>query len=273
MKKTLIALLALSGLASADFIWNGGAGTISAAQWATQSNWTLTGSDVGTWNGNVGPGAPGQASGTAGDKMYKAHIVIRDSITITPVLEGWFPTMSVENNSSVTAVFNKFQAATMSVSEGSTLDVTVNGDIKDGQNYTVNGTMILNATNDNELQAIRLTLGDNASFTLKNSNHTVTENSGGAFTLNAHLFGVADEISTRTLIHYDNASISGFDKITCNFGEGWTNVGDGEITGAYQYKLVNTDAGLTVKYMVPEPATAALSLLALAGLAARRRRK
>lgn len=205
--------------------------------------------------------------------MYKAHIVIRDSITIEPVLEGWFPTMSIENNSTVTAVFSKFQAPTMSVSEGSTFNVTVNGDLKDGQNYTINGTMILNATDDNALGNVTLTLGDVAQFTLKNSTHAVTGNNGGLFTLNAHLFGADGEISTRTLIRYDNASISGFDKITCNFGEGWTNVGNGDITGVYQYKLVNTSAGLTVEYMVPEPTTAALSLLALAGLAARRRRK
>ncbi len=270
MKKTLIALLTLSGVASADFVWNGGAGTISATEWAKESNWTLTGTDVGTWNGTVGPGAPGQASGSAGDAMYKAHIVIRDSITIEPLLEGWFPTMCIENNSSVTAVFKKFQAPTISVGEGSTFDITVDGDIKDGQNYTVNGTMILNATDDADLQAIRLTLGDNASFTLKNSSYTTGNE--GSVTLNANLFGVDGEITTRTLIQYENASI-GLDLISCNFGEGWTNVGDGEVTGIYQYKLVNTSTGLTVKYMVPEPTTAALSLLALAGLAARRRRK
>ena len=44
MKKTLITLIALAGIAHADFIWNGGE-SITQELWQTESSWTVTGSD------------------------------------------------------------------------------------------------------------------------------------------------------------------------------------------------------------------------------------
>ena len=44
MKKTLITLIALAGMAHADFVWNGG-GSITQELWQTESSWSITGSD------------------------------------------------------------------------------------------------------------------------------------------------------------------------------------------------------------------------------------
>ena len=273
--------MALVGVASADFVWLGGSGTINADQWGNQANWNLTEGD--TWAGTVGPGATGQPSGDSGDAMYKAHTVIGESITIQPLLEGWKNTVTINNNSTVSATFSKFQGSTITVESGSTFNVVVNGDVKDGQTYTIDGTMILDASgDDSNLSNVSLTLGNNASFTLKGCNHGLTYEyqqgkyaNTGTVTINTNLFGTESGILSRTLIGYDSANIV-LERISCNFGENWTNVGaEGEITEAYQYKLVNTSNGLTVEYAVniPEPTTATLSLLALAGLAARRRRR
>ena len=56
MKKTLITLIALAGIAHADFIWNGGE-SITQELWQTESSWTVTGSD--SWpSAGTGPGTP-----------------------------------------------------------------------------------------------------------------------------------------------------------------------------------------------------------------------
>ena len=44
MKKTLITLIALAGMAHADFVWNGGE-SITQELWQTESSWSITGSD------------------------------------------------------------------------------------------------------------------------------------------------------------------------------------------------------------------------------------
>ncbi len=265
MKKTIIALMSLAGVASANFVWNGGTGVITGSEWGAEAHWLLTDGD--TWYGTVGPGVPGQESGSNGDKMYKASIVIGKSITC-PTLEGWIPNVRITDNSTVTATFNKLQQGNITVDAGSTFYVTCNGDIKDGQKYVVDGSLTLNVawSNESNLQNVDLTLEDAASFTLQGVNH-----SGGTITINANLLDSGGAIAGRTLVNYSDATIN-LANVVCNFGEGWSKV-EGDITGAYQYKLTNTEAGLVVSYLIPEPATVTLSLLALAGLAARRCRK
>lgn len=54
------------------------------------------------------------------------------------------------------------------------------------------------------------------------------------------------------------------------FGSGYMNGFTSADVG--KYYITKSDTGLSINYIVPEPATATLSLLALAGLAARRRR-
>lgn len=268
MKKTLITLLALAGVASADYIWQGGSGTITQDDWKNKNNWNITNNSSWVENSN-GP--------LDCDGMYGVKTVINQSLTLSGFnLEGWQPLLQVTNNSTLTATFDKLQCngASITVDAGSTFNMTVIGDYKDFEgNFYVNGTLNLNLDGDNGIPTTKFTLGDSASLSVSNST------TGDAVTLNANLLGdEAGFIYTRTLLTYNNAS---FTNVTYEFGEGWTNVGEGEITGAQQYKITNNASGISVSYMavapastpnVPEPTTATLSLLALAGLAARRRR-
>ncbi|MBQ8243207.1 MAG: PEP-CTERM sorting domain-containing protein [Bacteroidaceae bacterium] len=204
--------------------------------------------------------------------MYNVKTVINKSLTLSGFnLEGWQPLLQVTTNSIFTATFDKlqFNGASITVDEGSTFNMKVVGDYKDYTgNFYINGTLNLDLDYDNGIPSTVFTLGDNASLSVSNST------TNGAVTLNANLIGnEAGVIYTRDLLTYNNAA---FTNVAYNFGEGWTNVGDGEITGANQYKITNNTTGISVSYMavapIPEPTTATLSLLALAGLAARRRR-
>ena len=265
MKKTLIALMALAGVASADYIWNGPSGFITSSQWGDKSNWTF---DKGSsWNN-------ASVSGPNTDAMYDANIVVNQSITLSGfTLEGYLPKFTVTNNSTFTATFNKFQGASVIVVDsGSTFNLTINGDYKDSSaKFTVDGILNLDATDDTAWSTTNIfTIGDSGSLTIANAN-----NCGSSVTLKAQLSGdEAGVIYTRTLLTYDNASLT---NVEFDFGQGWKDVEGGEITGVNQYKITNNAQGIYVSYMavapIPEPTTATLSLLALAGLAARRRRK
>lgn len=80
------------------------------------------------------------------------------------------------------------------------------------------------------------------------------------------------EIQTRTLIRGNFTEWTG--TVRC---DGFTQLTEGELTAdascAGMYTVSGTADGLIVNYVTPEPTTATLSLLALAGLCARRRRK
>lgn len=264
MKKTLIALMALAGVASADYVWNGPSGSITSTQWGDKSNWTFT--NGSSWNNN-------SVTGPNTDAMYDANIVVNQSITLSGFrIEGYLPKFTVTNNSTFTATFVKFQGpAVIDVDSGSTFNLTIDGDYKDNTaTFTVDGTLNLDATDDNGWCTTTFTLGNNGSLSISNAN-----NCASSVTLNATLQGSeAGSIYTRSLLTYSNASLT---NVAYNFGEGWTDVGEGEITGAKQYKITNDANGISVNYMavapIPEPTTATLSLLALAGLAARRRRR
>ena len=254
--------MALAGVASADYVWKGGSGTITSTDWATATNWNCT--NGSTWaSGTNGPNTNG---------MFNTNVEINQSITLSGfMLEGYYSKFTIKNNSTFTATFKKFQGPSdVVVDSGSTFNLTVDGDFKDGSEFTVNGTLNLDATGDNEWsQEHVFTLGNNGSLTIANAN-----NCGSSVTLKAQLNGdEAGVIYTRTLLTYDNASLT---NVEFDFGQGWKDVEGGEITGVNQYKIANTATGIEVSYMavapIPEPTTATLSLLALAGLAARRRR-
>lgn len=264
MKKTLALFLTLGGVAMADYTWVGSGDTVDATAWANQDNWQLSGSDWKT---------AGSGPGTHNSNMWD-RIVIAAPVSVQGVtLEGWKPIVSVSNGADAHFTLNKIQDNSFfDVGVGSSLSLTCTGPYKDGTaTYTVADANSLTITlaqsgggGGGNLSVFNL--GDTGSATLNSSASALTLRPG---TINATLANAGSgTIVTRTLLTLNNIS---FSELTFNFGEGWQAVD--EITGENQYKIDVTDSGISVSYMaVPEPATATLSLLALAGLCARRRR-
>ena len=94
MKKTLITLIALAGIAHADFIWNGGE-SITQELWQTESSWTVTGSD--SWpSAGTGPGTPNS-------NAWSLISVSGASGSITQ-LEGWTLKLALQNGADLKSV-------------------------------------------------------------------------------------------------------------------------------------------------------------------------
>lgn len=276
MKRTLIALLALGGIAgAADYTWNGGL-KIDAAAWAEEGNWILA--EGVTWN------TAGSGPGTTGSNMWGPIVINTPGAVVSDVsLEGWQPQISITNGASATLTMAKIQAdhdiASFVVGAGSSLTLHDNGPYKDGLvTYTIEDaaslTVIINTTGTVSADSV-FNLGSYGSAIFRSSENRTLGGTGN--TINATLAkaveGIAgDTIYTRKLIGLENVV---FNNMRYNFGEGWDEVGSvDDITGFNQYAITSDASGIWVSYkLVPEPATATLSLLALAGLAARRRRK
>ena len=267
MKKTIVALMALCSVALADYTWTGGNGTITSTQWADESNWTLSGGSV--WRSD------GSGPGTTNSNMWDTIVLDGAGIVVDSISqEGWAPKYTVKNGAVATFNLVKMQGASngFTIGDGSSLTLNVSGAYKDNTftyNVADTGSLTINlqspsGVNANGLSVFNVGTGGSVTLTAVGS---VTLGGG---TVNATLADAGDGyIVTRELISLSNVS---FETYTYNFGEGWTAVD--EITGANQYKIERTATGISVSYMaVPEPTTATLSLLALAGLAARRRRK
>ncbi len=129
-------------------------------------------------------------------------------------------------------------------------DVTMNsgelniiGDVETGALTLNGGTINFSADSTIDLGEENLILGDNV-----------------AITLNVNSL---DNIEGVTLFK-NSGNVSGLDKLSVTFRDA---------TGAEKKAAVSFSNGSVVTGTVPEPTTATLSLLALAGLAARRRRK
>ena len=113
MKKTLITLIALAGIAHADFIWNGGE-SITQELWQTESSWTVTGSD--SWpSAGTGPGTPNS-------NAWSLISVSGASGSITQ-LEGWTLKLALQNGADLTVGnVKKFQGGcSIDIDQSSTL--------------------------------------------------------------------------------------------------------------------------------------------------------
>ena len=126
------------------------------------------------------------------------------------------------------------------------------------------GCISSNLASSNSIEAVALSTSDLAGET--STNYTITTNESFA-------------VITRTLMIGNYAEWSGtftLDGFTeRNSTATWTGIENVSETDVNTYYLTADKTGLKVTYVmsIPEPATATLSLLALAGLAARRRRK
>lgn len=215
MKKTLITLIALAGMAHADFVWNGGE-SITQELWQTESSWSITGSD--SWpSAGTGPGTPNSNAWSL--------ISVSGANGSISQLEGWTLKLALQNGADLTVGnVKKFQGGCfIDIDQSSTL--TLDGGTASG--LTSDGHQILTRN--------LVTLGSNMSFDSTNTSLEMLSGIAGIDTLTA-----VDDLT--------NAEVG-------------------------SYMVTKNENGYSVSYVVPEPAAASLSLLGLAGLAMRRRRK
>ena len=222
MKKTLITLLALAGVAAAD--------TATSPEELTWNTLTI----ITPANGVVGSG----------------NSVIDWSEATGNLTESWELSFTLDPS----RIGNQYLFGTAKGSSGAdgyTLQITSEGAIR------------LNANKSQGLLNVGSYAAEDSAvaITLQFVKFVDTE---GAFKKGTFTLTVGDAVGTYTVDAIDNTI---FTKGSNN--NVWTNGGGEKLSGIsvkYAGAVVDTPA-------IPEPTTATLSLLALAGLAARRRRK
>ena len=279
MKKTIIALIALAGVASADYVWKGGS-TVDSNGWKNSENWTLT---EGETFGGLGPGI---TNSDMWDDIYVSGVTGSVGNESEFTLEGWSFNLHVSNGSDLEFKrIRKFQnGANITIDETSALTIySYYGGYDSGRiNLNNKGSFTLGySLRTQEGEGFYMNLYDTGIVTLKAQN-TGSMNYAKVSAITAMLTGSKAGIQERVLVDLATDQIS-FDgtETTYTFtdanGVAMTEVDSLEAlsTATAPSYFVTKDAdGIKVSYVtIPEPTTATLSLLALAGLAARRRRK
>mgnify|MGYP003297774286 CR=1 FL=1 len=275
MKKTLIALMAMAGVAMGDTYWSF-EGTFASAGDATYNgklNSTVTLVNTTTTTGDVLGDSSATNLGLAGNFVDGSYVSVSGASSLTSTLttgsskKGDFTIMTYAN-------FNEI------VTNGGEKGYFIFGSDKDNDAGIAVGVLADQDSLCNDTSKI--------DFLVKGKKHYVwdTTVTVGEWT---HLaFSYASESNTVTL--YVNGESKGALTLEDPFatpnddgmyiGAGSTNGGQDDFVGQIAHFQIITgtalDADGVKQYastIIPEPATATLSLLALAGLAARRRRK
>ena len=222
MKKTIIAMMALAGVAMAAPVENA-----SQLEWSTLSITT-------------------PANGT----LESGNSVINWSEDTGNLTESWELSFTLDpSRLSKQYIFGTVKGN--SGAEGYTLSIESDGKIALNQNKDTNILMVGSYTANDSAVAI----------TLQFVQYVDSEGSavGGMFTLT-----VGNDTASYTVDSDDNTT---FTKGSNN--NVWTNGGAEKLSGI----SLKSAGSVIAPVQVPEPTTATLSLLALAGLAARRRRR
>lgn len=312
MKKTIIALVALSGLASAEtynFVGSDNSWTEVASNWKSDagtspndSGWTNTGS------GNKFVIGKGKIAKSGGNMTFaNTTLEIQDGGTLYTPDPTKFnsTTLEIQKGGTMTigseALFNN---STINIADGSAFSTMTSGGGIKLKNTTINtnSTVTLHRLTfnaDSNMGNITLNLKETGKISVTNT--YVNSDYTGSITLSAvfqdgYLTGCGDIIlKERTLVDFgNNAGGYGSAELSTLLSrvKGGTLTlknGDALTLGTFDssdltagdvgtYKLVMDGSAVKVQYVaysqsIPEPTTATLSLLALAGLAARRRRR
>lgn len=287
MKKILITLLGLAGLSQAAFVWIGGEITTDA--WDNQYNWAITGNTSfggydGHW-GNYGPGRPGSEKWDT--------ITLNKAAGRIDALEGWAIKLRLTSSTLTVDKIIKFQVGENDVMQLDIDSASVltflsypdsdNGGGNDGGLATINceGTFNLAYTRNQGGSGFAADLGKTGIMNL-------TSSSGAAYTAKIESLKASLETDAirgeRSLITLgDNMSFDSTEtSITVTAADNWKKVNNEQEaeaaaeTGQDTYWITRNGKGIFLSWLkgesVPEPSSATLSLLALAALAARRRR-
>ncbi len=276
MKTTLnMAAMAAALLASAPamafndgtndfwkYIWTGGA---NDGEYTSNNNWSLVydeGQEEASANNSYHPGGNDWAYigyDYSGDGTTSTFTPNNNTLTVTHT--GMPQTSHIYLGSGTTltcsADWEGIQTDYFYLSGGSNLIFTSTGDIGAGDGFTVDfGTFTADSHGTLTATGITYWWGDDKTITLTGTFDTTGLENGdkGSFTL-------ASFAPSYNGINYDTTTIQ---------------IDFATLPATASVDMVQNSTGgydLVVSYNIPEPTTATLSLLALAGLAARRRRE
>lgn len=197
LRAALMACLAgASGVAYADYVWNGG-DTITDTAWNTQSNWTLT--DGYTFPvADKGPGVP--------ESNAWKMISISNASGSVGTLEGWnlglalsSSTLTVEN---IKKIQNGGDWTTAPITlDNSSLTLNIGNGHQNSMNIALNNgsQMILNLSANRTSGATTISYGDFGSATLGSLTLGRKDGATGNYTTNLTIGGtISDAVTTET---------------------------------------------------------------------------
>lgn len=286
MKKTFALLLSLTGLAQAAFVWIGET-PITDSSWNDQYNWAITGNtsfggNDGHWGGS-GPGIP--------NSNKWDQITLNNAAGTISTLEGWCIQMKLVSTTLTVQNIKKFQhgdggKCQLDIDAASILTLQGYSGGNDGGGVTLNceGVFNLAYTKNQGGEGFAADLGKTGIMNLTSSSGTAYTAKLKSLTATLETEAITGKRSLVTLgenMSFDNTSTA----ITIQAGDNWQQVNNEQEArqaaeeGQDSFWVSKEADGIFLSWIkgesesVPEPSTATLSLLALAALVARRRRK
>ncbi len=310
MKKTLITLLALAGVVNAEtYYYVGGEWAEVETNWQSESGanpkentngWT----DTGTGNTFIiGDGKTAKSGSNMTFANTTLEIQDGGKLTVEDPTTFKNTTVEIQNGGAVTVSAEaKFNGVTIDIADGGVFTTSNSGGGIKLKDTTINTNSALSLhrltfNNDSNMGDITFNLDKEGKISVANT--YVMSGYTSSITLSAilqdgYLSGSGDIVlEERVLVDFGTRVTSNGtgDELSALLsrvkGGTFTLNGEALTLGTFdaaaltagdvgKYKLVMDGSAVKVQYAaysVPEPTTATLSLLALAGLAARRRRK
>ncbi len=269
MKKTLITLAALAATVA------------SAAETMTPNQWgSYQIQETGkTWDASTYNYSNPKTDGTGGTNTATTVWIYNNEASFEVTAGEDITFAQIQGNAN--ANFIKVGAGILTIEatensapgkltvSGGTLKVVDNSNQRFAYNYVVNNGATLDISGADQIYANSITLNTGSTFVLGSTSVNLddavsTLALGSSVTLDLSAWGTSSTAFTDgTTLFTSVSGLTSLSQVTLDFGNGDTGL----------YTLSLTGDKVSATKAVPEPATATLSLLALAGLAARRRRK